>query len=72
MNTLVIPVGAGPVNPEFLVFDLLRPTVGRAGIGVGVQDRPAGPTAERPEVLDVDAARRMLEVGEERCSVRLR
>ena len=33
---------------------------GRAGIGVGVQDRPAGPTAERPEVLDVDAARRTL------------
>jgi hypothetical protein len=40
----------------FLVFDLLRPVVGRAGIGVGVRDRPAGPTAERPEVLDVDAA----------------
>jgi hypothetical protein len=47
----------------FLFFDLLRPVVGRAGIGVGVQDRPEGPTAERPQVLEVDAARRMLEDG---------
>jgi hypothetical protein len=44
----VIPVGAGPVNPLLLFFDLLRPVVGRAGIGVGVRDRPAGPTAQRP------------------------
>jgi hypothetical protein len=32
----------------------------RAGVGVEVQDRPAGSTAARPQVLDVDAARRML------------
>jgi hypothetical protein len=43
----------------FVVFDLFRPAVGRARTDVGVQDRPAAPTAKRPEVLDVNAARRM-------------
>jgi hypothetical protein len=60
--------GRGRSTPCSSFFDFLRPVVGRAGIGVGVQDRPEGPTAERPQVVEVDAARRMLEDGEERCS----
>jgi len=49
----VIPEGAGPVNPLvlgcliflFLSFACLW---ARRGEGVGVKDRPAGSTAERP------------------------
>jgi len=53
-----------------LIFLLavLRRGCGRAGIGVGVQDRPAGPTAKRPQVLDVDAARRTLFEAEKKLS----
>jgi hypothetical protein len=47
---------------------LLRLFVGRAGVGVGVRDRPAEPTAKRPEVLNVDAARRMLFKAEKKLS----
>ena len=37
--------GAGSVNLVLGVFDLLAAVCGRAGVGVGVRDRPVGPTA---------------------------
>src|SRR5947209_5204772 len=47
-----------------LVVDLsvpfLRLLLGAPSRGVGVQDRPGGSTAERPQVLDAEAARRTL------------
>jgi hypothetical protein len=72
VNLQVIPEGVGSVNPLFESGDLFScgssPACERAGIGVEVLDRPAGPTAERPEVLDVDAARRTLFEAEKKLS----
>jgi hypothetical protein len=34
-----------PVNPLLVLLDLLLSVDGRVGIGVGVRDRPVGPTA---------------------------